>query len=371
MRILLATSFQGYNAGCSFERALRDLGLECRAVAEDEHLYPEGRTLRSRVLGRLFGRPIGYHAYNRYLLAAAREFRPDLFLITRGAYVSPDTLRALKRDTGAFLVNYSTDDPFNRFATSDQRDGIPFYDLYVTTRTANIDDISKAGARNVVFVPFGYDPVIHFPEATVSAEEQERFASDVVFIGAADSDRAPFFERLVKELPGIRLHLYGAHWERHMRLRRFHRGNAIGRDYRLALSGTKIAPCLVRRVNRDGHVMRTFEVPACGAFMLAELTSEHQLWFEKGRDVDYFDGVDEFVTKVKIYLGEAESRRRMAVSAHHTLIAGNHSYRDRIQYTLETAARLCVPGTPALQAALNKVSPAPASDRRPSLANND
>ena len=44
-------------------------------------------------------------------------------------------------------------------------------------------------------------------------------------------------------------------------LRRYHGGFAVGRDYRLALSCTKVAPCLVRRSNRDGHVMRTFERP--------------------------------------------------------------------------------------------------------------
>ena len=30
------------------------------------------------------------------------------------------------------------------------------------------------------------------------------------------------------------------------------------------ISGARIALCLVRRSNRDGHCMRTFEVPAAG-----------------------------------------------------------------------------------------------------------
>jgi spore maturation protein CgeB len=78
----------------------------------------------------------------------------------------------------------------------------------------------------------------------------------------------------------IDLALYEGFWDRSASLRRYWRGFALGGDFRMALGGTKVAGNLVRRANLDGHVIRSFEIPACGAFMLAERTAEHLALFE-------------------------------------------------------------------------------------------
>ncbi|RLB06112.1 MAG: hypothetical protein DRG83_01055 [Deltaproteobacteria bacterium] len=338
MRVLLVSVDKFYYVGAFFRRALEELGYEYAFVDEGKFLEPLKRSLLHKLAYRLLGRrPLTYWAFNKELLQKAQEFQPDVVLVTKGAHISPRTLVMIKKETGAFLVNYATDDPFNlRVSSRDLVRAIPLYDLYACTKRAIMGDVRRAGCQNVVFVRFGYEPTLHFPEKPATPEEIERFSSDVVFIGNADRDRVPYFEALAR-IPGLRLHLYGGYWDRHPLLRRYHRGFALGRDYRLALGGAKIAVCLVRRANRDGHCMRTFEIPACGAFMLAERTEEHLELFEEDKEAAYFESPEGLVEKVQYYLQHEEERQRIAKAGYRKVIEGKHAYKDRLAEILNIA----------------------------------
>ena len=341
MRVLLVSVDKFYYVGAFFRRALEELGYEYAFVDEGKFLEPLKRSLLHKIAYRLLGRrPLTFWAFNKELLQKVQEFHPDVVLVTKGAHISPRTLGMIKKKTGAFLVNYATDDPFNpRVSTRDLVKGIPLYDLYVCTKRAIMEDVKRVGCQNVVFVRFGYEPTLHFPEKPATPEEIERFSSDVVFIGNADRDRVPYFEALAR-IPGLKLHLYGGYWDRHPLLRRYHQGFALGRDYRLALGGAKIAICLVRRANRDGHCMRTFEIPACGAFMLAERTEEHLELFAEGREAAYFGSPEELVDKVRYYLQHEEERQRIAEAGHRRVMRGKHTYQNRLEEILKCIQKI-------------------------------
>lgn len=330
MRILLCGSSKFYGVGFSFNRALRQLGHEVHFVDEQDFFGGLSRSFWPKLAYRILGRrPLTYWTYNRHLRRVACSFRPQLVLVTKGMFVRPDTLGLIKIETGATLINYATDDPFNPVvSTSDMRAAIPLYDLYATTKRANIEDLRQAGCRNPVYVGFGYDPELHFPESPMP-DEAHCWASDVVFIGGCDADRVPFFEALA-QLPHLNLRLYGGYWNRHRKLRSYWRGFAVGREYRLALCSSKIAPCLVRRANRDAHVMRTFEIPACGVFMLAERTEEHLELFEEDKEAAYFSSPQELVDKVRYYLAHDEERQRIAGAGYRRVTSGKHTYKDRL-----------------------------------------
>lgn len=336
MRILLVDSNLHYPVNPLFLEGLNQLaeeqGYEYEFVDQGKFLEPLERLLVHKVAYRLLGRrPLTYWIFNRALLASVNRFRPDVILVVKGAHVSPATLRSIKRESGAFLINYATDDPFNPAVnTRGLINGIALYDLYACTKRAIMDDVRRTGCKDVIYVPFGYKPSVHYPDIPRTGEEKSRFTSDVVFIGGCDRDRTPYFEALVRQLPEVRLHLYGGYWERHPLLRRYHRGFALGRDYRLALSGAKIAINLVRRANRDGHVMRTFEIPACGAFMLAERTEEHLELFEEDQDAVFFGSAEEMVEKIRYYLADDAQRVRIAEAGHRWVTNGANTYADRL-----------------------------------------
>ena len=127
---------------------------------------------------------------NQHFLAAVRSYRPNVILVCKGAFLAPAILACAKHETGAVLINYATDDPFNRRVSSrDLIESIPVYDLYACTKRAIMADVAKAGCfplANVKYVPFGYKPSVHYPEPPETAEQWERFAADAVFIGGCD-----------------------------------------------------------------------------------------------------------------------------------------------------------------------------------------
>ena len=96
--------------------------------------------------------------------------------------------------------------------------------------------------------------------------------------------------------------------------------------------------CRVRRANRDGHVMRSFEIPAVGGFMVAEDTAEHrEIFGAEGERVCYFRTPAEAVERTRWAMSHPEERARMAASARALVIGGAHTYRDRLERMLEAA----------------------------------
>ncbi|HET7265955.1 MAG TPA: glycosyltransferase [bacterium] len=321
-----------------FVQPAAELGYDALFVDEAPYLRPLETSLVHKVAYRLLHRrPALRWRLNRTLVAAARRFRPELVVAVKGAYIMPATLRRIKEETGAVLVNYATDDPFNGAnATPDLLHGISAYDVYACTKRAIMDDVKRAGGRIVVHTMFGYNPSVHFPEAPANDAEAQRFQSDVAFVGGADPDRFADLEPLLADVD-LSPAFYGGYWSRDPRFGRHARGFAVGRDYRLALGGARIVLCLVRRANRDGHAMRSFEIPACGAFMLAERTDEHLAVFREDVEAAFFESREEMIDKIRYYLAHDDARRRIARAGCTRVIAGGHTYRDRLREIVRTA----------------------------------
>jgi hypothetical protein len=288
-------------------------------------------TVAHKMFYRASGRrPLHYQKFNKELIERARSFRPDVVLMVKGAAVAPSTLRELRSMGRPYLVNFATDDPFNPATNTPAiLQGLELYDLVCSPRRAAMADIARASGGRVEYVRFGYKPTVHFPEPP-SSSERSRFETDVTFIGGADADRVPFFEHLTRSAPDVRLALYGGGWDSHQDLRRHYRGFALGEGFRNAIGAASISINLVRRANRDGHVMRTFEVPACGGFMLAERTEEHQELFTEDEHVGFFDDANELAEKVAHYLSEPDRTRAMAADCHQLVVTAGHTYKDRL-----------------------------------------
>jgi hypothetical protein len=280
--------------------------------------------------------PVSSAALNHELIREAVAFRPHLLVVLMGFHIAPGVLAAIRRETGAIAVNYATDDPFNpRTGTPELLRSIPEYDLYATTRRAVMPDLKRAGVRDMRYVRFGYKSSVHFPDPPVVQNEWKRFGADVAFAGEADADRLPFFKSLVGAIPDLNLALYGGLWNRDRQLGRYFRGTVRDRDFRMALGGAKIVVNLIRRENRDDHVMRTFEGPACGAFMLHERTDSHLEVFQEGREAAFFESSDELIDKVRYYLTHEHEREQIRQAGHVRTLSGGNSYRDRLEEILE------------------------------------
>ncbi|MBI3316138.1 MAG: glycosyltransferase, partial [Candidatus Omnitrophica bacterium] len=209
------------------------------------------------------------------------------------------------------------------------------YTHVFTPRRSNEAMLARAGCRAVSYLPFAYAPEAHYPEwPDLGREEKGLFESDVVFVGCADRDRLIYIRALLQA--GFRVNLYGPRWKRYAQTAPIARGAADPRTMRLAIGGAKLALGLVRRANRDGNSMRTFEIPAIGGCLLAEDTEDHRVLFgAEGERVVYFKSPEDLVRSVSRLVNDEKERVRLARSVHEHIASGKHSYRDRLETILK------------------------------------
>ncbi len=332
-RILVVGMAQRGHVGSFFLEAARSTGKEARL--EDAKDAFEAATWRRRVNWWLRGhRPADLAGFSQRVLNVAEEFGADIVIATGLAPLDVACISAL-RQKQTITVNYSTDDPWNpRQRGRWFLDTLPHYTAIFTPRRSNVSDFSSHGCKNVYYLPFAYEPSLHFVERP-TVEEEKNFAADVVFAGGADRERLPLLKALIET--GLRVDLYGAYWGREPATRARWKGHAEPQTLRKAIAAAKVCPCLVRRANRDGHAMRSYEVPAIGGVILAEATDDHKEMFgEEG--ALYFRDIPEMITKAKWLIAHQADARQMAECARVRVTAGPNTYRDR----LETILAMCL-----------------------------
>jgi spore maturation protein CgeB len=280
---------------------------------------------------------IGTHAanlraVNRAILERAGRF--DILFVVKGNLVTAATLAALRaRPVRPKIVGWSCDDiwlPHNQSPVL--RAAARFYDLFFTAKSLNITngELAAMGFANPRFLPQGFDRDWHRP----LPDPASRFAGLVTFVGFGERDRFDKINHLARN--GVPVHVWGNGWTRAMRAAahpdlHIHGHPLTGDDYADALSNSAISLCFLRKQNRDLHTSRSFEIPACGGFMLAERTDEHREYFSEGAEAIYFDNSDELLRQARRWLADPEGRARIAAAARARCLASNYSYHSLAQ----------------------------------------
>lgn len=327
MRLILLGNSGIEHVGSHFREAAAQLNIDLTFV--DASRAYDGPYISRKINWWLRGRRPGrIREISAEVVRLCRQHNPALLLATGFAPLHLDALREIGA-IGVSRVNYLTDDPWNPIHKAPWfMEALPQYDYVFTPRRANMRDLQAAECRNVAYLPFGFEPKIHFTE-TISESERRLLESDIIFAGGGDADRVPYIGALRKA--GFRIALYGGYWDRFRETRGLSRGMADPSTLRKAIAASRIALCLVRRRNRDGHSMRTFEVPACGACPLVERTEEHEQLF--GADetrVAYFETIPQMIAKTEWLVTHDSERNRLASAAQALVTTQGHSYLDRL-----------------------------------------
>ncbi|MEP6714502.1 MAG: glycosyltransferase [Terriglobia bacterium] len=272
-------------------------------------------------------RPTHLSGFGEEVARACQEMGAGYLLTTGLAPVSERTLSSIGR-AGVLRMNFLTDDPWNPQHTAHWfMDALPRYDIVFTPRRANVEDLRRAGCAQVHYLPFAYAPDMHFPDPPANPGEEAKYSTDVFFGGGADADRVPYLTAMIQE--GMSVALYGGYWNRYPETRPSHRGSASPEVLRKAAGGARISLCLVRRANRDGHAMRTFELAASGACILAEDTEEHREILGPEGAV-YFNSIPDMLEKAKALLSDEGRRHRLCLAVKARISGGKNTYRDRL-----------------------------------------
>ena len=109
---------------------------------------------------------------------------------------------------------------------------------------------------------------------------------------------------------------------------------AEGRDFARVASASRINLGFLRKLNRDRQTTRSVELPACGAFMLAERTDEHRALFEEGKEAEFFADEEELIAKCRRYLGDEPARARIAAAGRARCLAAGYRNDDRMAEAL-------------------------------------
>lgn len=339
MKIIYAgsiSSYGGYNNSLARLAAFIRLGHEIAAIdtTGSEHRL---ESLCTRLSWHVLDYPLDLADANKRIIQIARHTTFDVLWVDNGLMISARTLKLLKKiRPSLLLVHHNSDDPFGRYSKGWKRflQCLPFYDVHFVPRDVNIPEYYRAGAKRVLRFHRGYNPDICRP-LPLTSQEKFYFASDIGFIGSYEQERADKIQFLAES--GISVSVRGGGWQR---LRNKHHNLKIhnvlyGNDYAKAICATKINLHFLREGNRDNQNTRTFEIPACGGFMLAERTDEHQALFLEGKEAEFFSDTKELVTKIRYYLCHERERERIAAKGRERCLQSGYSALDRCKEMLE------------------------------------
>jgi spore maturation protein CgeB len=255
---------------------------------------------------------------NRDILAAAEKERPEVFWADKLLGLTPKTLDRL-RAMGMKTVSYMIDNAFGPRRDPGWRlymKDIPHFDLHVVQRDKNIADYRERGARDVIKIQTAYEPTIHFPvEGEWGDKDRDRGVS---FIGTSYDDRPALLTRLWREC-GFPVVISGDRmWRERLdaeAAKELYTGTELyGRAYREAIWRSKINLSFITHSNQDEFVHKSFEIAACGGFLLAERSAGHEARFVEGEEAVFFTGFEECAEKIRKYLPDELARDRIAAA---------------------------------------------------------
>ena len=336
LRVLIARGAFAEMYEPAWNRALNEIGVSSEIFEAHALTLP---WLAGRVERRILWGP-GVSRLRRALVARVRDTRPDITLLYQGHYYDAETVAELARRS--FVVGYHNDDPFgSRRGLLRYRHLLPAftqYHGYHVYRQVNLAEAKAAGVRRVGLLRSYYLPWLDYPRR-LDADQLREFGCDLVFAGHTEQDlRIGCLSEAVRA--GVSVKLFGEdkYWRAALAPDIYRRLGpvlkVVGERYRLALCGAKIAACFFSKWNRDQYTRRVFEIPACGAFMLAERSDEMLELFEEGEEAAYFSSQEEFVDKAHYYLGHASERERIAQNGAEKVRRSGHDVCSRMRQWL-------------------------------------
>ncbi|MDF0668355.1 MAG: glycosyltransferase [Nitrospira sp.] len=267
---------------------------------------------------------------NQALLKRVEETSPDvLFCVLMHYEVWTETIRII-RNSGAWVVNWSTDDSW-KYRMFSKLIGSEF-DLFVTTYRQMIERYHQDGIDSVCLSQWAANAdtlMLPLPAAAC------RYP--VSFVGAAYGNRRAMIARLRHE--GIEVACFGHGWpEGPVETKRM---GEIIRQSQVSLNFSDGAHGRSDPARRQIKA-RIFEVPGYGGCLLTEKTPNLDQYFHIGEEVLTFEGADEVVEQVKSLLAHPERRDEIARRGFDR-VRRDHTYGRRFEGILaelnERAAR--------------------------------
>lgn len=315
MKILFAGRQTSGQSSLYRSWALERLGH--KLISLDMFSYQLENDLLRKVAFRL---AVGPHAtrLNRDLIALAERERPDVLWMEKGLLITPRTLQRM-RALGIVTVSYMIDNAYGPRKDPGWRmynRCVPFYDLHVTQRDVSVRDYMARGARDVIKIQTAFEETVHYaPDPPYTDAERTR---DVSFIGSPYDDRADLLTRLSDEGIGVVINGPPRAWARVLRPDAFaglvQSAELWEGEYREMIWKSRINVSFLTKSNQDEYTHKSFEIAACGGFLLAERCAGHELKFKEDEEAVFFFDYADLKAKILRYLPDEAARNRIAAA---------------------------------------------------------
>jgi spore maturation protein CgeB len=342
MKILYAAGLSPNDSSLYRLWALQRLGHH--VIPFNAYQYESPNPFIRKIAFRLSAGPT-VNRLNRDLLNIAEREKPDLLWTDKLLSMQPRTLDLL-RAKGIATISYMIDNPFGPRQDPGWRlymKNIPHYDLHVVQRDRNIADYRVRGARDVVKIQTAYEPTIHYlPPSGWSDQDRNR---EVSFVGTPYDDRADTLNKL-SQTGEFQVAISGNQrsWQRALPPEAFTRlyrdGELFQQQYREAIWRSKINLSFLTRSNQDEFVHKSFEIAACGGFLLAERSEGHLQRFREDEEAVFFSSFDECLQKIRRYLNDEPARARIAAAGQARALRDGYHNDHQVSLILQRATEI-------------------------------
>ena len=268
------------------------------------------------------------------------QLNADLNIFHKSLAFNQDVIRIIKKRSSSINIIYNNDNicgPLKDKAYWRRlKSAVPEFDLILAYRHSCVENYNKMGAKDVFLLQSYYLPWLHYRKGNTNKE------FDVVFLGHYENDgRGEILDNLSSKLDG-KLIVKGVDWQKYKPKAAWSNADqspVIMSEYAETIRGSKIALAFFSLLNKDDYTRRVFEIPACGALLMAPRTETLKSLYEEDVEAVYFSDQDELVDKVNFYIKNDQARSKIASNGHDRCLNSGYDIYSRMNEWLEYLKR--------------------------------
>ena len=321
-----------YTESRSKLEAFKSIGWSVRELTSVPIPYFPGLGKSKSLLGRAADKlrpmkdPTGINIHLSEMARTGEISSFDLIWSDKAINLNPLILRRIRRDFPSVKMVFASGDNMAvpAFRNKAFLQSIDLFDVVLTMKSGTEKSLQELGARKVVFIPKSFDsnwePLF---------QKREKLF-EISFIGSFERERSLSMLALAQN--GLKVDIWGNGWgrfhDRHSNLI-IHGYPVYYADMIKTIEQSKINLCFLRKLAEDKSTNRTFELPACRGFMMAEYSAEQCAYFPADQAAVYFSDNNELVDKCRYYLTHAKKRDHIAEYGYMVCKTSGYSYQDR------------------------------------------
>jgi hypothetical protein len=282
----------------------------------------------------------GIFFLNRKIREECKATGFDVVFVDNKSYLTGGSLNYIRKKQPAIkIANLITDDPFGKYSNSWRlfKETIFRFDVFFVQRKINVEEFLSKGAKRVELCYRSFDPDYNKP-VLLDEDDQKKYAAPVGFVGTYEKERASYVAFLIEN--GIPVSVIGNDWPKGAYwnvIQPFYRGPSVfEEEYVKAINGLEIALHFLRHGNRDEQDSRTFEIPSCKVFMIAERSEVQASLFKEYEEAVFFTSKEELLEKVRFYLNQMVERERIALNGYNRCMSSGYTHEARMKEVIKS-----------------------------------